>query len=212
MAVEQKPDERIHPSRRERQADQTRREILHAARTLFAKNGYAGTTVKQVADEAGVSSQTVYDSVGSKRALVLQLNDMIDAEAGIADIAKRAATERDPQVVIAIPAQITCAILEHSADIVRAIFSGADAEPELRDIQVEGDRRHREGAARIVHELHSHGALRDDVTEREASESLSALTDVSLGLILFDRYDWSLERIESWMSDSACRILFNPPK
>ncbi|MGV1036011.1 MAG: TetR/AcrR family transcriptional regulator [Candidatus Nanopelagicales bacterium] len=210
MAVERKPDARTHPSRRERQADQTRREILHAARTLFAKNGYAGTTVKHVADQAGVSSQTVYDSVGSKRALVLQLNDMIDAEAGIADIAKRAATERDPQLVIAIPAQITCAILENSGDILRAILSGADTEPELRDIQVEGDRRHREGTARIVHGLHSHGALRDDVTEREASESLSALTDVSLGLILFDRYNWSLERIESWMNDSACRILFDP--
>ena len=73
--------------RRARQAARTRDEILGAARALFAERGYANTSVKEVAARADVSVQTVYDSVGSKAELVRHLNDHIDAEAGIGQIA-----------------------------------------------------------------------------------------------------------------------------
>ena len=71
------------PSLRERQAQLTRDEILKAARRLFAERGYTRTSVRDIAEAAGVSAQTVYDSIGSKQALVARLNDLIDVEAGI---------------------------------------------------------------------------------------------------------------------------------
>ena len=83
------------PSLRERQAQLTRDEILKAARRLFAERGYTRTSVRDIAEAAGVSAQTVYDSIGSKQALVARLNDLIDDEAGIAAIAGAAiAVER----------------------------------------------------------------------------------------------------------------------
>src|SRR6478752_1655995 len=72
--------------RRAVQAEQTRAEIVSAARRQFAATGYAGTSVKDIAAAAGVSVQTVYDSVGSKADLVRRLNDLIDDEAGFGDI------------------------------------------------------------------------------------------------------------------------------
>ncbi len=75
------------PNVRARQAQRTRDEILGAARRLFAERGYAKTSVRDIAEAAGVSAQTVYDSIGSKQALVARLNDLIDREAGIAAIA-----------------------------------------------------------------------------------------------------------------------------
>src|SRR5208282_534520 len=63
------------PNRREVAAAETRREILRAARRLFAAHGYAGTSLQQIAEESGVAVQTIYSSVGSKAALVLALND-----------------------------------------------------------------------------------------------------------------------------------------
>src|SRR3954463_10933112 len=83
-------------SRRERQAQQTREEILRAARRLFAERGYARTSVRDIARAAGVSAQTVYDSVGSKSALVVRLNDVIATEAGIRELAIAAAQSTDP--------------------------------------------------------------------------------------------------------------------
>src|SRR3982751_5424792 len=91
---------------RERQAQQTRDEILRAARHLFAQRGYSRTTVRDVAEAAGVSAQTVYDSVGSKQALVARLNDLIDSEAQILEIARSGAASDDPATVVATSAAI----------------------------------------------------------------------------------------------------------
>src|SRR3954451_404362 len=83
-------------SRRERQAQVTRDEILAAARRLFAERGYTRTSVREIAQAAGVSPQTVYDSVGSKSQLVARLNDVIDAEAGVPALARTVADSEDP--------------------------------------------------------------------------------------------------------------------
>src|SRR6188768_1920575 len=101
------------PSLRERQAQLTQAEILKAARRLFAERGYTRTSVRDIADAAGVSAQTVYDSIGTKQALVAQLNDLIDAEAGIVAIAGAAARSDDPAEVAATSARIARSILEH---------------------------------------------------------------------------------------------------
>src|SRR6059058_551864 len=93
--------------RRERQAQLTRGEILGAARRLFAERGYTRTSVRDIAEAAGVSAQTVYDSIGSKQALVARLNDLIDEEAGIAQIAQAVSQSTDPLQVVATPAKIT---------------------------------------------------------------------------------------------------------
>ena len=82
------------PTRREIAAAETRREILRAARELFAANGYAGTSIQQIAEASGVAVQTIYSSVGSKAALVLALNDLIDEEAGVAELAVEVARDQ----------------------------------------------------------------------------------------------------------------------
>ena len=53
---------------REQHAAVTRRAILQAARELFAEQGFANTTVKVLAERAGVAVQTIYATFGSKAA------------------------------------------------------------------------------------------------------------------------------------------------
>src|SRR6187551_1435095 len=108
--------------RRAVQAEQTRVEILRAARQRFAADGYAATSVKDIAAAAGVSVQTVYDSVGSKADLVRRLNDLIDAEAGVGEIAMTIPGTTDPDQLVRIPAVITRRIVERCGDILRTCF------------------------------------------------------------------------------------------
>jgi AcrR family transcriptional regulator len=195
------------PKLRERQAQLTRDEILKAARRLFADRGYTRTSVRDVAEAAGVSAQTVYDSIGSKQALVARLNDLIDAEAGIAGIASAAAASKDPLEVAAMSAKITRSILEHCADIVRALVSGAAAEPALAVALEEGHRRHVDGARTVVRLLAQMDVLGASVDAGTAPETLAAISDFRFALLLNDSYGWSLDRIESWMADTSRALL-----
>ena len=52
-----------------------RRMILDAALTLFARDGYAGAEVEQIAREAGIGKGTIYRYYPSKRELFLALVD-----------------------------------------------------------------------------------------------------------------------------------------
>ena len=195
------------PTLRARQAQFTRDEILGAARRLFAENGYSRTSVRDIAEAAGVSAQTVYDSIGSKQAIVARLNDLIDAEADILAIVIASAGSTDPEQILAVQAKVIRSILEHCGDIIRALVSGATAEPELALVMAEGNRRHVEGARRIVSALVELDALDPSVTASAAMATLSATSDVSFAVLLADVYGWSLDEIEAWINSTNKKLL-----
>ena len=195
------------PTLRQRKSQLTRDEILAAARRLFAERGYARTSVRDIAQAAGVSAQTVYDSIGSKQAVVAQLNDLIDSEAGIAAIAATVAHADDPMELVATSARICRAILEHCSDIVHALVSGAAAEPALAAALEEGQRRHLGGARMIVGRLAELDALAPDLDVDVAVGTLAALSDVRFALVLQQGYGWTLDQIESWVADASRALL-----
>ncbi|WP_238006477.1 helix-turn-helix domain-containing protein [Dactylosporangium sp. AC04546] len=82
------------------QAEATRARVLDSARSLFARRGYHGTTIRDIARNADVSRGSVYTYFGSKRdlliilevaskakfdELVTTLKDVVDDEAALAD-------------------------------------------------------------------------------------------------------------------------------
>src|ERR671915_2120824 len=149
-------------SRRARQAAQTRRDILNAARRLFAEKGYAATSVADVAAAAGASVQTIYDSVGSKAELVSGLNDLIDEEGGVAPLARRIPTETDPRALLEIAVSITHNLCKRCGDILGAVYGAANVEPALAAVRDESPRRHREGIARLTGRPSGLRAVRPD--------------------------------------------------
>jgi AcrR family transcriptional regulator len=72
---------KYHSPLRADQAEQTRRRILESAFRLFAERGYAGTTIAAVAEDAGVSPETIYLSLGGKRGLLEGVIEMAIAGA-----------------------------------------------------------------------------------------------------------------------------------
>ena len=180
---------------------------MDAAAELFAERGYSRTTVRDIAESAGVSAQTVYDSIGSKQAVVAQLNDLLDVESGIPEIAASAQRSDDPADVAAMSSRITRSILEHCSDILHALVTGAAAEPELQAVTDEGLRRHLVGARLVVDLLDARGALDPSLDRNEAASTLAALTDFRIALVLRDGYGWSLDRIEAHMTDASRAVL-----
>ncbi len=199
--------EQAVPRRRAVQAEQTRAEILRSARRHFATNGYAATSLKAIAADAGVSVQTLYDSVGSKADLVRGLNDLIDLEADVVEVAAELPAERDPEKVAAISARITRRLVEQCGDILRTCYDASRSEPELASVVEEGGRRHRAGAQAVAARLAELGALPDDVDLVDATRTIAALSDVRLALVLLSELDLDLDGVEQWMSQTTCRAL-----
>jgi len=58
---------------REESQQQTRARLLESAQEIFARNGFAGASVDQIAEHAGYSKGAVYSNFESKEALFLEL-------------------------------------------------------------------------------------------------------------------------------------------
>jgi len=61
---------------RDEQAARTRSRILDAASDLFLERGYGRTTMKDIADSAGVARDTVHAVFGSKARVLTALIDL----------------------------------------------------------------------------------------------------------------------------------------
>ena len=197
-------------NRREVGAAETRREILRAARRLFAAHGYAGTSLQQIAEESGVAVQTIYSSVGSKAALVLALNDLIDEEAGVAQLGAGVRAETDPPTMIAKTIHLTRQLNERCGDLIQVMLSAEPAEPDIAAAVADGMRRHESGASAMAQRLGALGALRADTTPERAAAVFSMMTSAASWLQLTQRAGWTFDQSEAWLTESLTQLLLKP--
>jgi AcrR family transcriptional regulator len=197
-------------SRRERQAAETRRDIVAAGRRLFAQQGYAKTSVVQIAHEAGVSVQTIYDSVGSKAAIVRMLNDLIDVEGGVPELVREFTPTASPRKVIATAVRISRNIVERCDDIMTALLTSAPTEAEMAAALAEGQRRHREGIRRAIGLVGKQHALARGVSVEHATDLVSALTELAVVRTFVKDYGWSFDKWEKWTVATLCDLVLKP--
>ena len=193
--------------RRQQQAQATRRDIVRAARRLFAERGYTATSMTDIARAADVAVQTIYASCGSKRELALALVDAIDEEADVATLGARIASTEDPRELVALGARLTRQLNEQTGDIIAALISAAAAEPAAAAALADGQARHRAGATRLAHKLAELGALRDDITPDQAAALIAALTWQTVYIQLTQEHGWSLDDAEHWISTTLTDTL-----
>ncbi len=198
------------PNRREVAAAETRREILRAARRLFAEHGFASTSVQQIAEESGVAVQTIYSSVGSKAALVLALNDLIDEEADVAGLGADLLKETDPAQLIAKGVHLTRQLNERCGDLIRVLMSAEPAEPDAAAALTDGMRRHEQGASQLAQRLAALGALGVGTTPEQAGVAFSMMTSAASWRQLTYGAGWTFDEAEAWLTASLAHLLLKP--
>lgn len=191
------------PTRRELQAAQTRADIVEAARRLFTAQGYAATSVRDVAKAANVSLQTVYDSVGPKPDLLVAVSDSLEVAAEIPRLVGAAMASGDPEDLVRLPARIAVSILVNAGDITRLMVHAAPVEEVAAKVLAAGRVDHDQGVAGIVGAWAERGLLARGVDLGEAVDTMRVLCDPAYLLLLHDTYGWSPERIETWITDQA---------
>ena len=193
---------------REAGARETREAIVAAARALFPSRGYAATPIEAIARKAGVATQTVYAVFGSKRAVLLAMNDAIDdqAEAG------RMRAAFAPGVPVADQrkalARFFARLFTHGGDVIEAARGAGAADPELRALMVEGVKKHHRETRRVATAWSRAGALRRGLSVREAGDTLATITSYPVFAELRNA-GWSARRYERWLNEAIERLIFD---
>lgn len=198
-------------SRRQLQTAATRRDILAAARRLFAEHGYAATSMAAIAEAAGAAVQTVYDSVGPKRVVLLALNDLIDEEAGVGPMWRGVYETRDPRAILALVANLTRRFNDRCGDIVWTLLAAAPSEPDVAAVLADGLRRHRDGMRRVALRLADLEALRPGLAPERAADILGVLTWADTYRNLTRDYGWSFAECEAWLAETLATLLLSDP-
>lgn len=199
--------------RRQERARATRLAVLDAARELFVADGYGATTIRAIADEAGVAVQTVYAVFGNKRAILSELLDVSIA----GDDEQVVVNARDwMQPVWDAPtaaerigayAAAVARIMQSAGDVFAVVTAAAATDTEVIELADTAEARRRQGATAVVDSVRSVSALRPGLTADRAVDVLWLLNSPLVYTQLVRRAAWPVDRYQAWLADTMAQQL-----
>lgn len=200
---------------RAEQTRQTRRRILDAAHSLLLDQGYAATTMTDIAKAAAVSAQTVYNAFGTKSALVKGLYDVVlvgdDAPATFAERSEIQAlrAEQDPHRLLLGYAAVGRSMTERLGPLLAVLTAAAGTgDPELQAFVDTISTERLNGTMGMVRHLAGMGALADDLTLEDARDAIWALNSVEVWSLLVGQRGWTGDQYAKWVGQAmACAVL-----
>src|SRR5262249_11981584 len=122
-----KSEKRTYTSRaRIRQADDTRRRIREAARKLFLAQGFDATTIDSIAEEAAVSSQTVYAVFRSKQGILAEIVEKAKFGGAHEQLVKQALSSADPKERLLLASRIARQIYDSEKNEYRLLKAASE--------------------------------------------------------------------------------------
>jgi AcrR family transcriptional regulator len=163
---------------REESARRTRAQIRDAAARLFVRQGYAVTTMREIADEAAVSERTTYLAFPTKLELLLEVIGVSTAgDDQPLPLAERpgfqaAVAARDGKQALAQTVAFSATLLERAGPLVMAAYESVGADKALREAALQGERARAQDLGLVAKALYANGQLRDDLSADEATDIL----------------------------------------
>jgi AcrR family transcriptional regulator len=213
MSERVKPRRSYNAAGRRARALRTREDIVAAARRLLERDGYAATTVADIARAAAVSPETIYKAFGSKGALLgAVLRAAIRGDSGPTPLRRRPPleairVEADPRRQLERYGALLAETQPRLAPLLRVLREAAPADPELAAELQRLDADRLDGMRRFAALLAERGALRAGVSRREARDVLWTMNAPELFELLVGRRGWSARRYGRWVGQALCAAL-----
>jgi AcrR family transcriptional regulator len=199
-----------HSPIRQQQADETRRRIVDAARTLLLDNGYDGTTIENVARAAGVSPQTVYAVFGSKRGILAGLLDRARFGSAYLESVARAKDTAGPVERLRLVATIARQIYDAERAELEILRGAGAVSPDLLELDREHERRRFQAQAPTVESLARSGRLQAGLNASRAADILWTFTGrENYRMLVVDR-GWTSDEYEAWLGEMLIAALLTP--
>jgi AcrR family transcriptional regulator len=195
--------------RRERaaqQKQQTRARVVEAARRLFLEQGYAATTMADIAREAGVSAQTVYLSFTGKAEVLHRVADVaIGGDHEELTVFQRTTwqqlvDETDPVRQVHLLADLMAAIAERMAPVWQAYREAAATDARAATDLAELLRGRHESLTRAL-QLLPEDRLRLPLPD--AVDSFWTISSLDGYLLLTGQRGWTHQKWHAWLRETA---------
>jgi AcrR family transcriptional regulator len=210
-----KPRRRYDASGRRARAQRTKDEIALAAQRLFLDDGYAGTTIADVAREAKVSAETIYKGFGSKRALLdAAVTASVRGDTEATPLRRRPAIEairqeQDPRRQLRMYGDLLAEVNARLAPLVRVMREAAPGDPDVAAALSELGENRLDSMREFASVLAGRGALRSGVSKQEARDALWALNSPELYELLVLERGWSDRRYARWIAGQLTAALLD---
>lgn len=209
-----KSNRRYDSRGRKEQARRNREAALNAAECLFLERGYAATSIASIAQEAGLSVQTIYKVFGGKSGLVKAIYQRGLLGKGHDFAYERSdamrAREVDPRAIMRQWGVLTTEVASVVSPIRLLMRSAALADREMEGLLRETDE---DRLGRMRHHarfLEQRGYLREGVTLREATDVLWTCSSVELYDLLVVQRRWALPRFARFVAEFMITALLPP--
>jgi AcrR family transcriptional regulator len=196
---------------RDEQAARTRTRILDAASDLFLERGYGHTTMKDIADLAGVARDTVHAVFGSKARVLTALIDLrLVPDGSVASVRERpdalaVRDEVDQRKQIELFASFITGVSTQLRPVFEILRTASAVEPEMAHVFEEMDRFRMKNMQTYAKWIAARGPLR--VSTRRAGEIIWTLASPDVGRMLCDELGWTQTQHARWLTDTLTRTL-----
>ncbi len=203
------PTRPYHSPIRQQQADDTRRRIINAARSLFLSKGYDGATIESVARAAHVSPQTVYAAFGSKRGILAGLLDSARFGSAYLETIARVKDAAGPVERLRLVATIARRVYDAERSELDLLRGAGAVSPDLAELDREHERRRLDAQAPTVAFLAQSGALRADLDAATAGDIVWTFTGREIYRMLVSDRGWTSDRYEAWLGEMLIASLLD---
>ena len=203
---------RVYSSKvRDEQARRTRMRIVQAADELFCGRGYAMTTMKDIAEAAGVARDTVHAVFGTKAALIPAIIDLrLVPDESVLNVAdspegQRVMSETDPARQIELFAEFITKLNDGLRPVFEMLRGAALTEPEVAGLLVTVEKSRMVNMRRYAKWFAARGPLR--MSTKRAGETIFTIVSPDVGRLLRDELGWTRKQHADWIADTLQRTL-----
>ena len=181
-------------------ARRTRLLVRDAAARLFVERGYVSTTVRNVAEAAGVSTRTVFTAFpGGKAELFHEaLHTAVDGDTA----ATHTPAPRDGDPVERILDQMvgfSTDVLERAGTLMTTSIESSGADDDMRRFADEGARASAENAMTLAEGLAAHELLRPELSVQRAADVLFTVVSPQVYSMLRRQCGWDVVEYRNWV-------------
>jgi AcrR family transcriptional regulator len=184
---------------------------------LFSEQGYAQTTVGQIAERAGVAVDTIYTSVGRKPAVLRELVETaISGTDQAVPAEQRAYVQRihgadTAREKLTIYAEAITAIQIRMAPIFGALRDAAITDNDCAALWQEISDRRAGNMLLLAAELRATGDLREDLDDAMVADIIWSMNAAEYWDLLVTRRGWAADEFRDFLADAWHRLLLAGP-